>query len=122
MTADIRKTILSLVADVKPVAMLATPQGWPAGLYLRKPTVATHDAIAEYLKSGPDGRHPHDSLAYILARLVCTADGERVFDDDDTTALSHLTYDPAYDALAGQVMALMVGPVDLDREGNPKNS
>lgn len=107
---EARKTILSLLANVKPVALVARPAGWPDGLYLRKPTLAERDAIAEYLKSGRDGRHPPDSLAFILARLVCLDDGSRVFDEGDVMALSSLPHDPAYDALAGQALELIVGP------------
>lgn len=118
--ADPRKQILALVANRKPVPLVVTPDGWPQGLCLAKPSLRTRDEITDYLKSGPNGGHPPDALAFILVRLVVDANGSRLFEDEDATAVAELTYEPAYQALAAQAIGLVAG-VELDDEGNAKN-
>lgn len=118
--ADPRKQILALATGAKPVPLAATPQGWPKGLGLLRPRLATRDEITNYLQSGPNGGHPADSLAFILSRLVCKADGSRVFDDADVATLAELEWESKYQALATQAISLVAG-VELDEEGNAKN-
>lgn len=102
-----RQQILQLVDTAPTVPLAARPAGWPEGLHLRRPTLSQRDAIARYLTSGEGGQYPDDARAYILVRLVCTADGQRVFADEDATAVGALPADEAYTAITDQVLSLL---------------
>lgn len=104
--SEARKAILTLVGSATPIPLAATPAGWPEGLCLRRPTLTERDEIASYLTSGPDGKHPSDSRAFLLVRLVCTPDGHRIFADDDATAVGALPADDAYSTITNQALGL----------------